>query len=159
MEETFPGYITCSASEDRFHLFHSLNFHLTSTKRHETFLKARVILSTLSFPVFVILQFIIFLPHKANFRNIFSSFRCSQIHYIHFLQRKSLLIFKPPLKLCDLIITSITYSEFSCVRVSASYPGSHFRIQWNLRFYSNTDKVTFIPHILHSGLRLILSLL
>jgi hypothetical protein len=94
-EETLPGYVTCSASEDLFHLLRHLNLHRTSTNRHGTFLKATVNLSTLSLAVLVILHFIIFLTTKTNFPNIFSFFRGSGLHHTYFLQRKPFLFSCP----------------------------------------------------------------
>ena len=93
-EDTLPEY-TCSACVDLLHLLRNLSFHRKSTNRHGTFLKARVTLSILSLPVLVILNFIIFLTTKANFPNIFSSFRGFELHYTHFLQRKPLLVSCP----------------------------------------------------------------
>lgn len=152
-EETLPGYITCSASEALLHLLRNPNFHRTSTNRQGTFfLKTRVTLSTLSLPVLVILHFIIFLTTKTNFPNILSSFRGSRLHYTHFLQRKPLLLSRPsqPVWFYQHIINLLQINHkkktCSCVCVSGSYPGPHFMIHWNLRFCSNKNDVTFVPH-------------
>jgi hypothetical protein len=107
------------------------SLHITHPPR-EIF-KTRVTLSTLSLPVLVILRFIILLKTKTNFLNIFSTFRGSELHYTHFLQRKPLLIFFF-LDLCDffntlLICSTLIIQICSCVCVSASYSRSHFRIQ------------------------------
>lgn len=115
------------------------NFYATSifTAHQPTatglFLKVRVILPTLSLPVLAILHFIIFLTTKTNFLNIFSSFGVSRLHYTFSYKEKLFYLHVFP-NLCDFINTSLICSILiiqtcSCVCVSVSHPGSHFRIQ------------------------------